>query len=322
MPIEEKEDIVQKQKRKRQVQRERRERVERLKKIIIISTFVAILIPTVLCIILFVKLGKLEQQMGVLQSRIEEINTKEVVILEEKRAESDQEEIMNLTEVQDGDFGDSPIVSENKIRVYLTFDDGPSDNTNAILDILDQYQVKATFFVVGKPKSYETVYKRIVEDGHSIGMHSYSHKYGEIYESLESFREDVEKLQELIFERTGVVSKLYRFPGGSSNTVSQVEIEELVAYLDEQDIAYFDWNVSSLDATGEVLSVDDIVENVTGNIQNYNNAIVLMHDANDKILTVEALPIIIEKLQAMENVEILPITEQTAMIQHTTLEKE
>ena len=99
-------------------------------------------------------------------------------------------------------------------------------------------------------------------------------------------------------------------------------MQELLAYLEEQDITYFDWNVSSLDATGVELSVDDIVENVTGNIQRYNNAIVLMHDANDKILTVEALPIIIEKLQAMENVEILPITEDTAKIQHTTLEKE
>lgn len=321
MPTEEKEDIVQKQKRKRQVQRERRERVERLKKIIIIGTFVAILIPTVLCIVLFIKLGKLEQQMDGLQSKLEELNTREVVFLEEKQTEDKTEENTDIKEVEDEDQTNKPVVSENKINVYLTFDDGPSDNTNQILDILDQYQVKATFFVVGKPKSYEPVYKRIVEDGHSIGMHSYSHKYGEIYESLDSFCEDVEKLQELIFERTGVVSKLYRFPGGSSNTVSQVEIADLVAYLEEQDIKYFDWNVSSLDATGADLSVDDIVENVTGNIQNYKNAIVLMHDANDKVLTVEALPIIIEKLQEMGNVEILPITEQTAMIQHTTLEE-
>lgn len=321
MPTEEKEDIVQKQKRKRQVQRERRERVERLKKIIIIGTFVAILIPTVLCIVLFIKLGKLEQQMNGLQSKLEELNTREVVFLEEKQAEDKPEETTDIKEVGDEDKTNIPVVSENKINVYLTFDDGPSDNTNQILDILEQYQVKATFFVVGKPKSYEPVYKRIVEDGHSIGMHSYSHKYGEIYESLDSFCEDVEKLQELIFERTGVVSKLYRFPGGSSNTVSQVEIADLVAYLEEQDIKYFDWNVSSLDATGADLSVDDIVENVTGNIQNYKNAIVLMHDANDKVLTVEALPIIIEKLQEMGNVEILPITEQTAMIQHTTLEE-
>lgn len=321
MPTEEKEDIVQKQKRKRQVQRERRERVERLKKIIIIGTFVAILIPTVLCIVLFIKLGKLEQQMDGLQSKLEELNTREVVFLEEKQTEDKTEETTDIKEVEDEDQTNKPVVSENKINVYLTFDDGPSDNTNQILDILDQYQVKATFFVVGKPKSYEPVYKRIVEDGHSIGMHSYSHKYGEIYESLDSFCEDVEKLQELIFERTGVVSKLYRFPGGSSNTVSQVEIADLVAYLEEQDIKYFDWNVSSLDATGADLSVDDIVENVTGNIQNYKNAIVLMHDANDKVLTVEALPIIIEKLQEMGNVEILPITEQTAMIQHTTLEE-
>ena len=332
MPTEEKEDIVQKQKRKRQVQRERRERVERLKKMIIIGMFIAILIPTVLCIILFVKLGKLEQDMELLQSKMEALDKKEVVVIEEKKSESAKEETTNLTEVESEEIESKefenkeletmPVISENKINVYLTFDDGPSDNTNAILDILNQYQVKATFFVVGKSKTYDSVYKRIVEDGHSIGMHSYSHKYGEIYASIDSFCDDVEKLQELIFEKTGVMSKLYRFPGGSSNTVSQVEIEDLIACLEERDITYYDWNVSNLDATSEVLSVDDIVENVTGNIQKYNNAIVLMHDANDKVLTVEALPIIIERLQEMGNVEILPITEQTTMIQHTTLEKE
>lgn len=332
MPTEEKEDIVQKQKRKRQVQRERRERVERLKKMIIIGMFIAILIPTVLCIILFVKLGKLEQDMELLQSKIEALDKKEVVVIEEKKSESAKEETTNLTEVESEEIESKefenkeletmPVISENKINVYLTFDDGPSDNTNAILDILNQYQVKATFFVVGKSKTYDSVYKRIVEDGHSIGMHSYSHKYGEIYASIDSFCDDVEKLQELIFEKTGVMSKLYRFPGGSSNTVSQVEIEDLIACLEERGITYYDWNVSNLDATSEVLSVDDIVENVTGNIQKYNNAIVLMHDANDKVLTVEALPIIIERLQEMGNVEILPITEQTTMIQHTTLEKE
>lgn len=324
MPTEEKEDIVQKQRRRKQVQRQRRERVERLKKLIIAGCVIAILIPTVLCIILFAKLEGLEKQLEGFEARLKEMDTADVVILEETSVESEQEQKEQATleeSVSENDL-EMPVVSENKIHVYLTFDDGPSENTDEILDILNQYQVKATFFVVGKSQAYTPVYKRIVEEGHTIGMHSYSHKYSEIYENLDSFCEDVEKLQELIYERTGVISKLYRFPGGSSNTVSKVDMQELLAYLEEQDITYFDWNVSSLDATGVELSVDDIVENVTGNIQRYNNAIVLMHDANDKILTVEALPIIIEKLQAMENVEILPITEDTAKIQHTTLEKE
>lgn len=324
MPTEEKEDIVQKQRRRKQVQRERRERVERLKKLIIIGSVIAILIPTVLCIILFVKLGRLEKQINVLEARLEERDAADAVVLEEPLAESEQEqeEQAVLTESGNEDVSQLPVVSENRINVYLTFDDGPSENTDEILDILNQYQVKASFFVVGKSEEYAPVYKRIVEEGHTIGMHSYSHKYSEIYESLDSFCEDVEKLQELIYERTGVMSKLYRFPGGSSNTVSKVDMKDLLAYLEEQDITYYDWNVSSLDATGEELSVDDIVENVTGNIQYYNNAIVLMHDANDKILTVEALPIIIEKLQAMGNVDILPITDDTVKIQHTTLEEE
>ena len=103
----------------------------------------------------------------------------------------------------------------------------------------------------------------------------------------------------------------------------KIDMGELIAYLGGQGITYYDWNVSSHDAdnnNGE-LTVDDIVESVTGNIQTRDNSIVLMHDANDKRLTVEALPIIIEKLQAMDHVEILPISEDTVKIQHTTLEE-
>lgn len=309
-------DIIQRQK--------RRVRVQRLKIIIILCLVMVILLPTILCVILFIKLNKVENQIENLEARQREHLLAESYVLEETLADTEQAPDVQgvFEEIGSGDIGKEPIVSEHKIHVYLTFDDGPSNNTDEILDILNQYQVKATFFVVGKSEEYAPVYKRIVEEGHTIGMHSYSHKYSEIYQDLDSFSQDMEKLQNLIYDKTGVVSTIYRFPGGSSNTVSEVDMEELIAYLDEQGITYYDWNVSSLDATGESLSVNDIVENVAGNIQFYNNAIVLMHDANDKITTVEALPIIIERLLAMGNVEILPIKEETVKIQHTTLQEE
>ena len=202
-------------------------------------------------------------------------------------------------------------------KVYLTFDDGPSGNTNRILDILADYDVKATFFVVGKEEEeYQALYKRIVEEGHTLAMHSYSHRYKEIYQSVESYSADLSKLQEFLYDTTGVWCRYCRFPGGSSNTVSRVDMHELIAYLDDQDMSYFDWNISSGDATTSYLSASDIVRNCTANLNEYNEAIILMHDASDKNSTVEALPKLIETIQAMEDTKIVPITDDTERIHH------
>ena len=202
-------------------------------------------------------------------------------------------------------------------KVYLTFDDGPSGNTNRILDILAEYDVKATFFVVGKEEEeYQALYKRIVEEGHTLAMHSYSHKYSEIYQSVESYSADLSKLQEFLYDTTGVWCRYCRFPGGSSNTVSRVDMHELIAYLDDQDMTYFDWNISSGDATTSYLSASDIIRNCTVNLREYDEAIILMHDASNKNSTVEALPRLIETIQAMEDTKIVPITDDTERIHH------
>lgn len=147
-------------------------------------------------------------------------------------------------------------------------------------------------------------------------MHSYSHKYNEIYQSKESFVEDLTKLQEFLYDTTGVWCRYCRFPGGSSNTVSRVDMHELIAYLEEQDMSYFDWNVSSGDASSAYISADAIVRNSTAKLQNFQEAIILMHDASDKDSTVEALPRLIEQIQAMEDTKILPITDDTEAIHH------
>ena len=208
--------------------------------------------------------------------------------------------------------------TEDGIRkVYLTFDDGPSSNTGEILDILAEYDVKATFFVVGKEEEkYQPLYKRIVEEGHTLAMHSYSHKYNEIYQSKESYVEDLTKLQEFLYDTTGVWCRYCRFPGGSSNTVSQVDMHELIAYLEEQDMSYYDWNVSSGDASSAYINPEAIVRNSTARLQEFHEAIILMHDASDKNSTVEALPKLIEQIQAMEDTKILPITDDTEAIHH------
>ncbi len=206
-------------------------------------------------------------------------------------------------------------------KVYLTFDDGPSSNTGRILDILAENDVKATFFVVGKEEEeYQALYKRIVDEGHTLGMHSYSHKYDEIYQSVDSYAEDLSRLQEFLYDITGVWCRYCRFPGGSSNTTGQVDMHELIDYLNEQDITYFDWNISSGDASGGYISKDAILRNCLDTLSEYKTAVILMHDASNKNTTVEALPELIEKIKAMEDTVIVPVTEDTEPIQHISNE--
>ena len=201
-------------------------------------------------------------------------------------------------------------------KVYLTFDDGPSSNTAAILDTLAQYNVKATFFVVGKEdEESQEMYKRIVNEGHTLGMHSYSHKYSVIYDSLENFEDDFTKIQNYLYDITGEDCHYYRFPGGSSNQVSNTDMKEFIKYLNDQDVTYFDWNVTSGDATSQAYTADELVDNVLEDVVKYKTSVVLLHDANTKETTVEALGPMIEALQA-QGVELLPITEDTTVIQH------
>ena len=204
----------------------------------------------------------------------------------------------------------------DQLKVYLTFDDGPSSNTAAILDTLAQYNVKATFFVVGKEdEESQEMYKRIVNEGHTLGMHSYSHKYSVIYDSLENFEDDFTKIQNYLYDITGEDCHYYRFPGGSSNQVSNTDMKEFIKYLNDQDVTYFDWNVTSGDATSQAYTADELVDNVLEDVVKYKTSVVLLHDANTKETTVEALGPMIEALQA-QGVELLPITEDTTVIQH------
>lgn len=208
-------------------------------------------------------------------------------------------------------------------KVYLTFDDGPGANTQKILDILDKYDVKATFFVVGREgRDAEEAMKRIVEEGHTLGMHSYTHDYSQIYESVESFGEDLDREREYIYEVTGVWTGLYRFPGGSSNTVSKIDMSEFARYLDDQEIRFFDWNISSGDGGSFLVPTETLVENCTSNIRKHSTSVVLMHDAAKKTTTLEALPTIIETIQAMDDTVLLPITEGTTLIQHIDWQEE
>ena len=163
--------------------------------------------------------------------------------------------------------------------IYLTFDDGPGIHTQQLLDVLDAYGAKATFFVVDS--GYDSMMKEIVRRGHSIGIHSVSHKYEEIYSSPEAFFEDLYEMQEIIYRNTGVRTTLMRFPGGSSNAISRRYCEGIMTQLTQavQDAGfqYFDWNVLSGDA-GETTKTDEVIDFVIDGVQQHRVSIVLQHD--------------------------------------------
>lgn len=187
---------------------------------------------------------------------------------------------------------------------YLTFDDGPSAITPKVLDILDKYNVKASFFVIGNNTEFgKQMYKRIVDSGHAIGNHSYSHDYKTIYRSTTAFKKDFNRLQDLLEHSIGFRPQILRFPGGSDNTVSWKVGGKRVMYdltrkvLDE-GYMYFDWNADSEDAQRVNNNKDVIIRAVLSKSRGKNSVIVLMHDAPGRRTTVDALPTVIEGLKA------------------------
>lgn len=179
--------------------------------------------------------------------------------------------------------------------IYLTFDDGPSNNTSKILDILKQEDIKATFFLVNFNSSYNPVAKRIYDEGHSIGIHSYTHNYKLIYSSVSAYFDDLNKMNDKIKTITGSDTKLLRFPGGSSNTISSFNkgiMTTLVKEVTNAGYHYFDWNVDSSDAWSARNS-NDVYNNVVNNLKKGTN-IVLMHDLSSNEKTVNVLEKIIK----------------------------
>ncbi len=194
---------------------------------------------------------------------------------------------------------DIPMKGEDE-KVYITFDDGPSVFTNEILDILKEYDVKATFFVCGtgdNDESLRPVYKRIVDEGHTIGMHSYSHVYSRVYGDLDMFQYDLDKIRNLIYNETGVVPKYYRFPGGSGNTIASLPMEQYISVLYSQGMEYYDWNVYGGDSSGNRLSAENIIKNTLDGVDRRKTAVILLHDTGSRKNTVDALPGILEGLK-------------------------
>lgn len=231
--------------------------------------------------------AKLEQENSSLKNQIEQLKA-------QKRRNELQQAIAlknNANQADTAQFG----------VCYLTFDDGPSDNTLKILDILDAYGIKATFFVVGTAKTQYM--PQIVSRGHAIGLHSATHNYGSIYADVNSYLSDIQQISDIVYNTTGVRSNIMRFPGGGSNKVSAKYctgiMTDLTVRMPSLGYSYYDWNVSSGDASAPKVSAAAIVNNVLNGARGKSSICVLMHDTAAKTTTVDALPSIIEGLDAM-----------------------
>lgn len=229
--------------------------------------------------------AKLEQENQNLKTQIEQLT--------QKRCEELQAQIA-LRNIDQADAAASGIC-------YLTFDDGPSDNTLKILDILDAYGIKATFFVVGTSK---TQYLPLITSrGHAIGLHSTNHRYDVIYKDINSYLDDIRQISDIVYNATGIRTNIMRFPGGGSNMVSAEFcpglMTDLTVRMPSLGYSYFDWNVDSGDASAPKVSAAKIAQNVLSGAKGKSSICVLMHDNSAKTTTVEALPAIIEGLDAM-----------------------
>ncbi len=186
--------------------------------------------------------------------------------------------------------------TDGEQKIYLTFDDGPSEATEKILQILQENDVKATFFVTGHSPECFHLIKKEWDSGHSVGMHSYSHNYSEIYTSVDAYKADLAKIGDVIKEQIGFVPYLFRFPGGSSNSISAKTrggiMTELTDQLVREGFQYYDWNITSGDAGSDDVPVSEIVDNSCQ--EGWTNIMLLMHDTDAKKTTVEALPQIIK----------------------------
>ena len=188
-------------------------------------------------------------------------------------------------------------IANNKKVAYLTFDDGPSKRTLEILDILDYYNIKATFFVTNQHDNDGlNIYKEIVSRGHTIGVHSYSHIYKEIYSSVENYLDDFYKMYEQIYKLTGVKPDLYRFAGGSINSYNAEIYQDIIAEMTRRGFTYHDWNVISGD-THRNVTKNTIINSIVKGIKDNNKIVILMHDSIEKKCTSESLPEVIKILK-------------------------
>lgn len=180
------------------------------------------------------------------------------------------------------------VLSEDEMEtdktIYLTFDDGPGKYTERLLNILDKYDVKVTFFVTNQYPEYQDLITREAESGHTVAVHTYSHNYSKIYSGTEAYWSDFDQMNAIIKEKTGQGTVFFRFPGGSSNVVSKKYMTGIMTLLvqqaNEKGYTYFDWNVTSGDG-GDTTSSAVELSNIQSGVAKNRVSCVLCHDVKE-----------------------------------------
>lgn len=240
------------------------------------------------------------------QASSEQAPSSEASSSAEEKSQSESTPASSELAWRDTDFAVDPArpagsTSDNGRKVvYITIDDGPSARTPEVLDILDKYNAKATFFVVGADPSNYHYIKEAYDRGHTIGLHTMTHDYAAVYASTDAYYADLNQIGQVVKDQIGYVPCFIRFPGGSSNGVSADYcagiMSELVNSVQAQGYQYYDWNVSTGD--GAVHTAEELVGYVKESGLD-TNIVMLCHDSETKQSTVEALPQIIEYYQGL-----------------------
>lgn len=189
-------------------------------------------------------------------------------------------------------------VQSDKKIAYLTFDDGPSDNTREVLEILGKYDIKATFFMIAgsvTPDRYDLI-KEMIDQGHVVGIHTYSHNYKKIYASVKDYLDDFYLAYTRMYEVTGAQPVVFRFPGGSYNKYMKGIRKQVMAEMERRGFLYYDWQVSAEDSIGKPTRAS-ITRNVLKDFKRYNKPIILMHDSSVNDVTVLSLESIIKTIK-------------------------
>lgn len=298
--------------------------VKFFKHLILCVLSILIVTPSILCVVLFGRLTNVQSQLSAVETNIAQLST--AADTQEQAPKSTGDDTISVDNAADisvaGSIANGKVKKETEIAyqsiyphlyadipkeqtkkdkvIYLTFDDGPSENTIAVLDTLDKYQIKACFFVTATGKSnerYKALLQDIVNRGHTLAIHTYSHEYKKIYASVDAYLEDFNKIYELIYDTTGYKPTIFRFPGGSINGYSAQIYQEIIAEMTRRGFLYYDWNVSAQDASNSA-TVQSITNSVLTGVDKVNRGIVLMHDSIYTTNTIHSLPAIIEGILA------------------------
>jgi peptidoglycan/xylan/chitin deacetylase (PgdA/CDA1 family) len=250
-------------------------------------------------------LAALQSQNDTLKSDNDSLKS-QLQSLQDAYSELENQSSASQTSVQDDTAGsDTDNGNSGEKVAYLTFDDGPSKVTSDLLSVLDDLDVKATFFVsfAGSDSAEKrALLKQESDAGHVVGVHTWTHDYYTIYANEENFLEDFNKMKEVITESTGKTPNVCRFPGGASNTVSitasggEIIMPQLAELVQDMGFQFFDWNAGGYDAEKPYPTASELASKVINDAEGRDTVVILLHDTHD--FTVDAVPEIVNELRS------------------------